>query len=75
MVFVTVVSLIVSWLRPTKGPRDRQCQLLSCPGQLKREYKKLLLTFVTIDIWWLPQRYNIGVGEGGARGHWEQKKD
>ena len=32
---ILLLALIVSWLRPTDRPTDRQCQLLSCPGQLK----------------------------------------
>ena len=33
---ILLLALIVSWLRPTDRPTDRQCHLLSCPGQLKR---------------------------------------
>ena len=42
---ILLLALIVSWLRPTDRPTDRQCQLLSCPGQLKNSLMFKLLSF------------------------------
>ena len=41
---ILLLALIVSWPRLTDRPTDRQCQLLSCPGQLKMSSGKKTAT-------------------------------
>ena len=35
---ILLLALIVSWLRQTDRQTDRHCHLLSCPGQLKKDF-------------------------------------
>ena len=44
IVVTIVIVVIVSRLQGTDRPTDRQCQLLSCPGQLKTLSKRLSKT-------------------------------